>query len=428
MVKRDKIRRRLSWVGWAFVVISIATALAAVRAQAAMLFVLFGGMLGALLVNWRMARSMVARLRVRRDVADRVWQGQTVHVGYFLRNPKPGQSALGLTIDEVFDVRQRKEASQSAVSVDLGASEGIQSAAGYCVVLPAGRAFRAGGRFVCHRRGRIALGRCRVRSSFPFGFVTAWRTFRQSATVIVWPARGTLRRQLLHRGAVETSRAVASVVSGGQDEFFGLREYRGEDNPRWIHWRKSASRTAPVVREMARPQPETLWVVLDTYYGAGVSPAQTPAETEDAPLRPVERGRDARATMQAYIETQLSFAATLIDHAFVRGYQVGLALGGERCVVLPPGGALAKRTSLLDALAEAADNPARRLTDVLAAVPRGAMQNAQVVVVTPAPAQSADALSRLRGLCRHVSVVDRETMAEIFTPAAPFTGEAADAR
>ena len=86
---------------------------------------------------------MVSRLRVRRDVVDRVWQGQTVHVGYFLRNPKPGRSALGLTIDE--------EASSD--------EEAIQRAAGYCVVLPAGKAFRAGGRFVCHRRGRIRLGR-----------------------------------------------------------------------------------------------------------------------------------------------------------------------------------------------------------------------------------------------------------------------------
>jgi len=222
--------------------------------------------------------------------------------------------------------------------------------------------------------------------------VTAWRTFRQPATVIVWPARGTLRRQLLHRGATESSRAVASLVSGGQDEFFGLREYRGEDNPRWIHWRKSASRTTPVVREMARPLPETLWVVLDTH-----SPSQ------------------AGGQAAAYVETQLSFAATLIDHAFVRGYTVGLALGsGDRCVVLTPGGALAKRTSLLDALAEAEVNSARRLTDVLAAIPRGATRNSQVVVVTASPGEAGDALSRLRGLCRHVSVVDREAMGEIF--------------
>ena len=283
---------------------------------------------------------------------------------------------MGLTIDEV-------------------GSAAIQSAAGYCVVLPAGRAFRAGGRFVCHRRGRIHLGRCRVRSSFPFGFVTASRTFRQGATVIVWPARGVLRRQLLHRGAVESSHAVASLVSGGQDEFFGLREYRGEDNPRWIHWRKSASRTTPVVREMARPQPETLWVVLDMH-----APADTAEQKE----------------FDAHLEAQLSFAATLIDHAFVRGYQVGLAMGsGERCVVLPPGGALVKRTSLLDALAEAKKNPARRLADVLAAIPRNAMKTSQVVVVTPAPAAAGDALVRLRGLCRHVSVVDQKTLSEIFT-------------
>jgi len=386
MRKSDKIRRRLSWIGWVFVVITMAAALAAVRAQAAMLVVLFGGMLGALLVNWRMSRSMVASLRLRRDVVDRVWQGQTVHVGYFLRNPKPGRSALGLTIDEVGTV-------------------GIQSAGGYCVVLPAGRAFRAGGRLVCHHRGRIRLGKCRVRSSFPFGFVTAWRTFHQAVTVIVWPARGTLKRQLLRRGAVETSSASASLVSGGQDEFFGLREYRGgDDNPRWIHWRKSASRTVPVVREMARPLPETLWVILDTHI-----PAVGGAVVE----------------AQDYLETQLSFAATLIDHAFVRGYQVGLALGsGSRCVVLPPGGALAKRTSLLDALAEAA-NTTRRLSDVLAAIPRGAMHTSQVVVVTPSMSAAADALTRLRPCCRHVSVVDRDTLADFFTPAPPITPEEA---
>jgi len=388
MSKPDKIRRRLSLIGWAFAVITMATAVTAVRAQAAMVCVLFGAMFGALLVSWRMSRSMIARLRLRRDVADRVWQGQTVHVSYFLRNPKPGRSALGLDVDESGPVE-------------------LQIAGGYCVYLPAGRAFRAGARFVCHRRGRIQLDRCSVRSSFPFGFVTAWRTFHQPATLIIWPARGVLKRQLLRRGAVETSHAAASPVSGGQDEFFGLREYRPDDNPRWIHWRKSASRATPVVREMARPLPETLWVVVDTY---------CPKEADDG----------ASGALVEYIETQLSFAATLIDHAFVRGYNVGLALGsGERSVVLPPGGALAKRTSLLDTLAEAAANPARRLTDVLAAVPRGAMRMSQVVVVTPSPAEAADALTQLRGLCRHVNVIDRDTLRDMFAPATG--GEVADA-
>ena len=64
---------------------------------------------------------------------------------------------------------------------------------------------------------------------------------------------------------------------------------------------RSAGRMLPVVREMAKPAPELLWVILDTY-----CPGATPANLE---LR----------------EQTVRFAATLIDYAFDAGYRVGLA-------------------------------------------------------------------------------------------------------
>jgi len=377
--QRPKIHRRLPVMGWVFLVITAAVCVAAImKSQSPLLFILCGGMVGALLVSWRMARSMVANIELRRDVTDRVWQGQTVHLGYYLRNPKPSRSSLGLTIEEI-------------------APEGIQSAAGYCVFLQAGRAFRAGARFVCYRRGRILLSGARVSSSFPFGFVTAWRIFPNATSITVWPARGTLKQQVLNRGAVETSDAAPSPVSGGQDEFFGLREYRSDDNPRWIHWRKSAARAVPVIREMARPLPETLWVLVDTFC----------AGNDELELADRER--------------RLSFAATLIDHAYTRGYQVGLALACDtKTVVLTPGGALAKRTALLDALAGVDHNQHTTLQAVINAIPRGTMRKSQLVaVVDDAPAAS-EVLSSLRGQCGHVTVIDRVLMPTIFDePALP---------
>jgi uncharacterized protein (DUF58 family) len=356
-----------------FLLISLLVGLAGVRSEAPLLFVLFGAMLGGVYASGRIARRMVGGVSVRRDVPARVWQNQTVALGYYLRNERRRGSALGLTVREAVP-------------------EGLQCATGFCVHLTPRSVFRSGGRFVARRRGRIGLKEVRVSTRFPFGLVDAHQRLAQPATLVVWPARGHIKGRLLHHGAVQTSQAAPSGASGGQDEFFGLRDYRSDDNPRWIHWRRSAARPNPVVREMARPLPEVLFVVVDTF-------------CDDL------SGLGGRTR-----ERMLRFAATLIDHAFSRGYQVGAAVsraGGA--VVHPPRAGLGQRCALLDALADVDANAAVRLAETIGRIEPRYLRNALVVVVTPSAARLGEApLEALGGACRQLTAVTERDLPAVF--------------
>jgi uncharacterized protein (DUF58 family) len=232
----------------------------------------------------------------------------------------------------------------------------------------------------------------RLGTAFPLGLVAARRDFLAPASVVVWPARGRLKRGLLLGGAVETSRSAPSPSSGGQDEFFGLREYRSGDNPRWIAWRRSAARPTPVVREMARPLPEVLIVVLDTFCrGAGADPA----------IR----------------EKLIRFAGTLIDHALSRGYLVGLALGRKDGATFHrPAPGRGQLCALLDALADVEERVEATLEAALACIGAPAARSAIVVVVTPDPDWQPGGAGKkaIPFGCRRLLVVHPRNLDEFF--------------
>ena len=369
----EAIHLRLTRAGWLFLIVSVLIGVASVRnIDSPLMFVMFGVMMGALMVSITLAGRTLAGIRVARSVPARAWQGQTVNLGYHVTNTRKGGSCLSLTVAETDP-------------------DGTRAAGGYCMHVRAGGRFRAAGRLTPLHRGRVDLRGVSLTTTFPFGLVRASRRIRQPAAMVVWPARGRLRQRILHRGAVETSSAPPSQVSGGSDEFFGLREYRPGDSPRWIHWRRSATRRAPVVREMARPLPEALWVILDTHW----------PEASD-------HGNAQR-------ERMLRLAATLIDHAFARGYQVGLALArsdGARALGL--GAGRGQRNDLLDAVSSVDANTVVALEAVLACASRHALGQAQVVVLTPRANLSASLLAGVRGACRHLTVVGTDRIDDVF--------------
>lgn len=363
---------RMTSAGWIFLGVAVLVGLAAVKTQnRPLMFILFGGMFGAVHASAFLSRGMLWAVHVIQKCPSRVWQNQTVHVGYFLRNTRKRGAALALRLSQI-------------------APQGVDSAFGYCAHLPSGGSFRAGARFVARLRGRFEFGGLTIASSFPFGLIDARRVFRRKDALVVWPARGRLTRQLLHRGAVEVSRAAPSRDSGGQDEFFGLREYREGDNPRWIHWRRSAGRAQPVLREMARPQPDILWLLLDT-------------RLTEMSFAEVDRR-----------ERVLRFAATLVEYAFFRGYQVGMALaysGGPR--VFRPAGGRGQRHQLLDALADVDTHTSRPLGETLAALGPRDLTEAQVVAVT-GDTQAGGGLTAVRFACRHLTVIPPGAVEQYF--------------
>jgi uncharacterized protein (DUF58 family) len=147
--------------------------------------------------------------------------------------------------------------------------------------------------------------------------------------IVVYPGLGRLH------GQIATGREVRDLVgvgtttarSRGDDEFFGIREYREGDNPRRIHWRRSAASGRLMIREMAGTRDPQLWCVLDTQID---------------PRRQADSDR---------LELIISAAATVICDGLEKGLRVGLVCNGDPLLVLPPGGGRHRRTRLLRELA-----------------------------------------------------------------------------
>ncbi|MCB1125916.1 MAG: DUF58 domain-containing protein, partial [Verrucomicrobiae bacterium] len=121
-------------------------------------------------------------------------------------------------------------------------------------------------RVLPHRRGPLVLTGGLVARRDPFGLFRAFSRVRKPHTVLVLPRRYPLPplalpgRTQYQRGGV----AMAAGV-GESEEFISLREYRQGDSLRRIHWRSTARRGEPIVKEFQDEHFTRHALVLDTF-------------------------------------------------------------------------------------------------------------------------------------------------------------------
>lgn len=173
------------------------------------------------------------------------------------------------------------------------------------------------------RRGRQRLGALHVASLFPLGLFRKGMRYPLEADVLVYPELFPASEIDVAASGLAGERA-ASRAGWGHD-LHALRGFRSGDDPRGIHWKKSAQTRALVYQERQAEETLRLSILLDNGTGR---------------LAP---GRDADR-----FEHLVSEAATAaVDH-LDRGFEVELVTRGRR---LPFGGGPRHRRELLEALA-----------------------------------------------------------------------------
>ncbi len=320
---------RVSLNGLVVIVVAVLVAVASFTSEANLLLLLFGIALGLVLFNAVACVRMLRKIDVERTMAGGAVAGRPFHIGYTVRSRRRWLGSWAIRIGEAPVGRQAPRFGDTFVAV-----------------LGPGEERRVEQTAICACRGHTRLRGIRLSCGFPFGLFTCRVDIEAPAELIVYPAVGRVRREFWHHHAmVETPGGRRPEHWAGQDEFHGVREYRHGDNPRWIHWRRSARTGELVVREHVPMRDSQLIVVVDPW------PVASPARQEGRGILKRVFGGSPEPGCDPAVERIISAAATAVCEALDRGQRVGLICRAAVPIIVAPAGGRAHRQRLLNQLA-----------------------------------------------------------------------------
>ncbi len=318
-----------------------------------LLYILAGMMLGAFLVNARMASFSLKRIDVRRRLPPQVHAGESFTVELNAENQRPRYAAWAILARDFLE-RTQDASRYAAVDVDVLFAH-----------IPANGRAKATYQAMLPRRGRYQFGPVEISTRMPLGLLRASASIMESSAVLVRPRLGRLSRYWTStvqspRWGSHQSRPKRGTSEG---EFYGLRDWRSGDSQRWIHWRTTARTGQLMVRQFEQQQNWDAALVLDLW-----RPPEPDQHTEFLEERAV------------------AFLATaVVDLCHRGGSQILFGLAGEKVAHRRAAASRMLAEELLDDLAEAQGAPEDRLPELLdealVKIPRGA----KLIVVSTRP-------------------------------------------
>ncbi len=300
--------------------------LAALNSQANLLFGVFGMMFGVLMISWGISRIVLRRLSFHRVLPELAVVGQPTTVAYEFANNKRFWPTLSVMIAEL----EGTEAFAHQLHAYL-----LHAAAGTTATVPT--------EAIPKRRGLHQMNRYQISTSFPFGFIKRAVIHEQKDTMLVYPALGQVDPKVLAMcRSADSSGAIMRPRPGGNDEFYGVKEYREGNNPKLIYWRRSARTGVLVSKEMTQVSPPRVTILLDTY----------------CPLRTVDA--------HAEVERCIAMAASLASQALEAGLSVGLTTYSGEWATIAPARGKRHRRDLLAHMARLPLNTDHSTADLLA--------------------------------------------------------------
>ena len=341
------IRRRpgidVSLTGLVYCSLMMFMGLAAINTQANLLFGVFGLMVGIGLISLWISGIVLKKLQLERRLPDHAIVGQPTSVAYEFHNRKRFWPSVSVTVAEL-----------------EGVEAFVKQPHGYMLHAAAGMRASIPVELVPKRRGMHVLGRHQISTSFPFGFIKRAVERDHTDTLLAYPAIGEVDQRLLQmcRSAENVGPSVRPR-RGGTDEFYGLKEYRQGESPRFINWRRSARTGTLVMREMTHVSPPRLMILLDTLVAQ-----RTPAHHAD-------------------VEICIAMAASLASYALEADLPVGLITWSDGIQTIEPQRGKRHRRDLLTLLARLPLNLAHGTDELLQAAYATLDGVATPVLITP---------------------------------------------
>jgi uncharacterized protein (DUF58 family) len=282
--------RRLQFTreGKYFVGITFGVGFAAINTGNNLLYLLLGMMLSLILASGVLSEMSLRGLEVSRQPPARLHAGRPFLMGIGLRNHKKRLPSFSIEVE------------------DLVAGKPLDKKC-YFLKLPAGRLQHTSYRHVFARRGRYTMSGFRLSTKFPFALFRKSRLVETEAEVVVYPQIHPVARPQPPRA--RSTGEETRGARGRRGEFHGLHEFREGDDPRDIHWRSSARKGRPMVREYEDEAARRVSLFLDNALPGGE------ACTDEAQKDGLERA--------------VSMAASLAVDYLERGYAVRLVTRTE---------------------------------------------------------------------------------------------------
>jgi uncharacterized protein (DUF58 family) len=118
------------------------------------------------------------------------------------------------------------------------------------------------------RRGRDVHVGFRIATRFPFGLFEKSREVPAEGELVIYPAVDSVQLPQVSSG--QSAGRESSLGRGHGEDFLGLRALRDGEDPRDVHWRKTAAIGQLVARERAREARPDVTLTLEVYKPAGV--------------------------------------------------------------------------------------------------------------------------------------------------------------
>lgn len=312
------MRRRyhLHLPGVLYVALTLLVGVAAANRPNNLLVWVFGAMLAGVLISGLVSGSMLMGIRAKRLDPRRGAVGQPMLLRYAVENASRIWSAFNLRIEEL-EVHEPPRS--DGEPTPPGWQSAMRGANAWVMHVGPGETVHGEAVYFPLRRGRVAFGRFRISTTFPFGFLRKSVRFDQRTEALIFPRVLRLRQDLvgsLTRGGLGGARL--STTAGPGEDYFGVREYRPGDSIRQIAWKRVASGQGVVSIERSRTSPPRLRVVLNL-------------GTPTAELRFDGGGRPHVGEAEAARELEedaIALAASLIVQAEGEGFEVGLSVLG----------------------------------------------------------------------------------------------------
>lgn len=246
MMSRLRLRlpRRLKFTreGKFFVGITLGVGFAALNTANNLLYLLLGMLLALIVVSGIMSELSLRELSVVRRLPQRAQVGRAHLVEIEVFNHKRRVPSYAI---EVEDLRAGQPADKRCFFLKI--SPKSAQVAAY--------------RRTPTRRGRDVHAGFRIATRFPFGLFEKSREVPAPGELVIYPAVDPVQL-----AGVAGGRAAGAEHAGGRGqghEFLGLKLMRPGEDPRDVHWRKTAAVGQLVMRERARETRPDVTLPLD---------------------------------------------------------------------------------------------------------------------------------------------------------------------